>query len=96
MLVKQALVLMVLVPNVNQVNTARTQMQVLVWNAQRDPIKMTKDKRPASNAAPVNSMTLWVPLNANYAQSRRTLVERAETVLALFSIQCDLVFQELG
>ena len=89
MLVKQALVLMVLVSNVNPVNTVRTQMQmeprptqVLVWNAQRDSIKMTKDKRPASNAAPVNSMTLWVPLNANYAQSRRTLVKRAETVLA--------------
>ena len=46
-------------------------------------VKVTKDKRRASNAALVNSMTLLVLLHASHVQRRSILVKKEETVVAL-------------
>ena len=58
-------------------------MRRLVKIVPLDTAKMMKDKLRASHAALVSSTMLLVLVPVNYVSTRRTLVEKEETVVAL-------------
>ena len=53
-----------------------------VLGAQLVSVKVIKGKRRVLNAVQANSMTLKVPVNANYVPPPPTLVKKEETALA--------------
>ena len=56
-----------------------------VWDAQLDIAKVIQAKLPVFHVAPVNLMTLLVPRHAHLVTSRRSLVAKEETKVALLA-----------
>ena len=64
-----------------QDNTKMSLEMLRANNAPLVSVRTTKDKRRASNAAPVNSTTLMVPSSVNLVYISLTLLEREETAV---------------